>query len=49
MNEHCIDEGRDRDKNDNNKGSAVLDTIMDEMTLARHIPQIRIRKLKMQY
>ena len=28
----CIDEGKDRDKNDNNKGSAVLDTIMDEMT-----------------
>ena len=28
----CIDEGKDRDKNNNNKGSAVLDTIMDEMT-----------------
>ena len=28
----CIDERKDRDKNDNNKGSAVLDTIMDEMT-----------------
>ena len=28
----CIYEGKDRDKSDNNKGSAILDTIMDEMT-----------------